>query len=78
MGFEVIGGMRLSIVDQIISNIHESVAEYKRKNAKDPEYLILSMEQQQAIKLRVSIGLDQVLVEYLGIPIIDKETVVMP
>jgi hypothetical protein len=70
--------------DKIISDINDAVAEYKSRNARDPEYLVLSIMQRQVIKLQAAIGLGAGLwelpdpVEYLGIPIIDKESVVMP
>lgn len=73
----------INVTNKIISDIHDAVAEYKTRNAKDPEYLVLSIMQRQAIKLQGAIGLGTGLwelsdpVEYLGIPIIDKESVVI-
>ena len=74
----------MSVVDKIISNIHDAIAEYKSKHGEDPEHLVLSMEQQQAIRLQVawSQRVDPFKisdpVEFLGIPIIDKEKAVIP
>lgn len=74
----------MSVADKIMSNIQDAIMEYKREHGEDPECLVLSVEQQQVIRLKIAWAqrMDPFKisdpVEFLGIPIIDKEKAVIP
>ena len=69
----------MNLIWNKINQINQAYADYRSNNTSKPTHFILDIEARQALKLQlVQAGIpSEEIKEYLGIPIISKEEVVI-